>query len=223
MKCSSTQAFQPPWRTLSTCSLLLLLLSSPSLLFKFFPRASGPGDKINWSCFYLNFKFGVEKGWDGWRKKSALFLSEASISESQLPKLAVFPAEENFSKPYFLFFAMRKLLHRLQPKKKDSPEEHSILIGSTEKTSHHNAHKRPFILNRPLSSHINSYFPSTTTRPPGWRENLPQRVLLHLATRGRSQTRPGGSQPPASLLPPPVDAATLQTYPEELDRGVPAP
>lgn len=115
----------------------------------------------------------MEKRWDGWRKKSALFLSEASISEGQLPKLAVLPAEESYSEPHFLFFAMRKWLHHFQPKKKDSPEEQPVLIRSTEKTSHHDAHKRPFILNRPLSSHLNSHFLSTTPRPRGWKEKPP--------------------------------------------------
>lgn len=65
---------------------------------------------------------------------------------------------ESYSKPYFLLFTMRKLLHHLQPKKKDSPEEQPVLIGSTEKISYQNAHNHPFILNRTLRSHLKFSF-----------------------------------------------------------------
>lgn len=86
--------------------------------------------------------------------------------KSQLPKLVLLRAEESYGKPYFLF-AVRKCLHHFQPKKADSSEEQPILIRRIERTSHPNAHKRPLILNRPLSSHLNSHFLSTTTRPRG--------------------------------------------------------
>lgn len=136
------------------------------------------------------------------------------------------PVQKRAVARHFLFFAVRKLLNHLQPKRKDSTEEQPPLIGSIE-TSCLNANGRPFTSNKPLSSSFKSSFSSCLLEfePQdhlhGGKTTL--NMYCSVSPRGgapRSDT--GGCWPPALGLPPPVDAVSLQTYRKRGPR-VPAP
>lgn len=124
---------------------------------------------------------------------------------------------------------MRKLLNHLQQKRKDGTEEQPILIGSTE-PSHLNSNDRLFILNRPLSSSLKPSFSCLLEFEPrdhldgGGKKKPSLNIYCSVSPRGgapRSDT--GGCRPLDSLLPPSMDAAPLQIYPEEVEQVAPDP
>lgn len=104
-----------------------------------------------------------------------------------------------------------KLLNHLQPKRKDSTEDWPAFIGSTEKTSHCNASNCLFILNRCLSSCLKSVFSFCLLEfEPQDHQDVGKTSLnmycLVSPRGGAPRSDTGNHQPPAPLLPPPVDA-----------------
>lgn len=104
-----------------------------------------------------------------------------------------------------------KLLNHLQPKRKDSTEDWPAFIGSTKKTSHCNASNCLFILNRCLSSCLKSVFSFCLLEfEPQDHQDVGKTSLnmycLVSPRGGAPRSDTGNHQPPAPLLPPPVDA-----------------
>lgn len=103
------------------------------------------------------------------------------------------------------------MLNHLQPKRKDSTEDWPAFIESIEKTSHCNSSSFSFVLNGCLSSFLKSLFSfcllifEPLDHLNGGKTSLNMYCLV--SPRGgapRSDT--GNYQPPAPLLPSPVDA-----------------
>lgn len=146
--------------------------------------------------------------------------------EASSPSSLSTGSRKSYGRPYCLVFPVRKLLNHLQPSRKDSAEEQPILIGSTEKTSHLSANDRPLILYRPLSSRLKFSFSFCLLKlePRDQLDGGNTFLDMYCSVSpqgGAPRSDTGGCRPPVSLLPPPVDAASLQTYPGELDQVAP--
>lgn len=103
------------------------------------------------------------------------------------------------------------MLNHLQPKRKDSTEDWPAFRGSTEKTSHCSASNCPFVLNRCLSSCLKSLFSFCLLEfePPDHLDGGKTSLNLYCSVSprgGAPRSDTGNYQPPAPLLPPPVDA-----------------